>query len=205
MWKRTVARLRLMIMLISMSVLPIAAQRRHSTSRLERRLHRTHRMDVAGDEGAGIDAQRVALSLKQVRKVGQRGVERIEADRANLAEGQVDRHDNCRAGHRARLEIGEVNRREIGVLLAGAEAFGIDPERLAFEAAGRGDRRIQRDARIAPPRLAVGPAEHVAREDVALGVGHQGNVAIGADGRFGFDQLPTCCGGLGRLHGAIGA
>ena len=135
------------------------------------RLHRAHDVDIGGDEGARIQPQRVTEGMEFVGQFGLRGIERIEADGADLAEWEMHRHRDRRPRHRPAFKIGEIDRSQVGIGLAQVKAPGVHPERLAFEAAGGGQRRIERDPRIAPPHLlAARPAEHVLRQQVALGI-----------------------------------
>ena len=102
-------------------------------------------------------------------QIGLGTIKRVEADRADLTEWQMDRHDNRGLGHRPRLEIAKVDRVEIRVGLASAEPVRIHPERLAFKAAGSGHWRIQCNPAVFPPDLVVrSPAKHVARQNRTL-------------------------------------
>ncbi|MCY1170081.1 hypothetical protein D9M73_101410 [compost metagenome] len=135
------------------------------------RLGRAHCVDIASDEGAPEQPENVAIALKFAGKIGQRRIQRVEGDRPDLSERQMHRHDDRRAGARAHFEIGEVDRRQIAIGLACVEPLRVHPERFALEAAGGGERRIERDMGIAPPRLLPRPAEHLARQHISGKVG----------------------------------
>ena len=97
-------------------------------------------MDIGSDEGARVESQFITELEIGLLQISQRAIKRVETDRADLAEWQMHRDHDRGDGHRPFLEIGQVDPRQIEVRQAGMEASGIDPEHIAFEPAGRGNR-----------------------------------------------------------------
>ena len=133
-----------------------------------------HHHHIARDEAAGHRGHQVGMLFEQFGQVGERLVHRREADRGDLAEGQVHRHDDRGMDQRALAEIGQVHFLEIFVAPAAVHAGLVAPEGLALVAAGARQRRVEREPRILPPAFAIGhPAEDLAVDDRAIGIDHR--------------------------------